>query len=134
MREETGLAVDHPPAGPVLVHVDVHAVGRDHVHLDLRYLVVGPDADPSPGPGESQEVAWFAWDRRQSMADVALAGALRTARRLIGPRDGGIPGRGHRGEAMAEPFDTLLAVQEHDTTLDQLRHRMETLPGAGGSG
>jgi len=29
---------------------------------------------------------------------------------------------------MAEPFDTLLQVQAHDTTLDQLRHRWETLP------
>ena len=29
---------------------------------------------------------------------------------------------------MAEPFDTLMQVQSHDTTLDQLRHRMETLP------
>jgi predicted nucleic acid-binding Zn-ribbon protein len=29
---------------------------------------------------------------------------------------------------MAEPFDTLMQVQLHDTTLDQLRHRMETLP------
>jgi uncharacterized protein len=29
---------------------------------------------------------------------------------------------------MAEPFDTLLSVQEHDTVLDQLRHRIETLP------
>ena len=29
---------------------------------------------------------------------------------------------------MAEPFDTLLEVQRHDTTLDQLRHRLETLP------
>ncbi len=29
---------------------------------------------------------------------------------------------------MAEPFDTLLQVQQHDTTLDQLRHRWETLP------
>jgi predicted nucleic acid-binding Zn-ribbon protein len=29
---------------------------------------------------------------------------------------------------MAEPFDTLMQVQEHDTTLDQLRHRIETLP------
>ncbi len=29
---------------------------------------------------------------------------------------------------MAEPFDTLLAVQHHDTTLDQLRHRMEAMP------
>jgi uncharacterized protein len=29
---------------------------------------------------------------------------------------------------MAEPFDTLMAVQELDTTLDQLRHRIEALP------
>jgi uncharacterized protein len=29
---------------------------------------------------------------------------------------------------MAEPFDTLMQVQSHDTTLDQLRHRLETLP------
>lgn len=29
---------------------------------------------------------------------------------------------------MAEPFDTLIRVQEHDTTLDQLRHRLNTLP------
>lgn len=29
---------------------------------------------------------------------------------------------------MAEPFDTLILVQEHDTTIDQLRHRKATLP------
>ena len=29
---------------------------------------------------------------------------------------------------MAEPFDTLMQVQSHDTALDQLRHRVETLP------
>ena len=29
---------------------------------------------------------------------------------------------------MAEPFDTLMQVQEHDTTLDQLRHRSDSLP------
>jgi hypothetical protein len=29
---------------------------------------------------------------------------------------------------MAEPFDTLMQVQLHDTTLDQLRHRMDALP------
>ena len=28
---------------------------------------------------------------------------------------------------MAEPFDTLLLVQEHDTTIDQLRHRKVTM-------
>ncbi len=29
---------------------------------------------------------------------------------------------------MAEPFDTLIEVQSHDTTLDQLRHRIDSLP------
>jgi uncharacterized protein len=29
---------------------------------------------------------------------------------------------------VAEPFDTVLEVQRRDTTLDQLRHRLETLP------
>ena len=29
---------------------------------------------------------------------------------------------------MAEPYDTLLQVQEHDTALDQLRHRIEAMP------
>jgi hypothetical protein len=29
---------------------------------------------------------------------------------------------------MADPFDTLIEVQEHDTALDQLRHRIDSLP------
>ena len=29
---------------------------------------------------------------------------------------------------MAEPFEVLMEVQRHDTTLDQLRHRSDTLP------
>jgi predicted nucleic acid-binding Zn-ribbon protein len=29
---------------------------------------------------------------------------------------------------MAEPFDTLMLVQSHDTALGQLRHRIDTLP------
>ena len=29
---------------------------------------------------------------------------------------------------MAEPYDTLIVVQEHDTALDQLRHRIEAMP------
>lgn len=64
-REETGLEVafaDLDDDGvPRLVHVDVHAGGRGHTHLDLRYLVVGADADPAPPAGESQEIAWFDW-------------------------------------------------------------------------
>jgi 8-oxo-dGTP pyrophosphatase MutT (NUDIX family) len=81
-EEETGLAAAHPIGGPVLVHVDVHSAADDHVHLDIRYLLVGPDADPAPPPGQSQEVAWFSWDDAVAVADDALAGALSTARRL----------------------------------------------------
>ena len=33
---------------------------------------------------------------------------------------------------MAEPFEVLMEVQRHDTTLDQLRHRMRTLPERAG--
>lgn len=82
--EETGLAVAHPADGPALVHVDVHPAARGHVHLDLRFLLTAPNDDPSPGPGESEEVAWFTWDEASAMADDALAGAIVSARRLIG--------------------------------------------------
>lgn len=78
--EESGLAAalvggddDTPPA---LAHVDVHAGGRGHTHLDLRYLVTVGDADPAPPPGESQEVRWFSWDEAADVADAGLAGAL----------------------------------------------------------
>lgn len=64
-EEETGLAVAFADVGddgvPRLVHVDVHAGGRGHTHLDLRYLVHAEDADPAPPDGESQEIAWFDW-------------------------------------------------------------------------
>jgi 8-oxo-dGTP pyrophosphatase MutT (NUDIX family) len=82
--EETGLAVSHPAGVPRLIHVDVHPAARGHVHLDLRYLMTAPDDDPSPGADESQDVAWFSWKAATAMADEALAGALRSARRLIG--------------------------------------------------
>lgn len=74
--EETGLRVSHPAAGPTLVHVDVHPAGP-HVHLDLRYLLEAGDQDPTPPPGESQDVAWFAWPDALAVADPALVGALR---------------------------------------------------------
>ena len=92
--EETGLAVAHPPDGPCLVHVDVHRATRGHVHLDLRYLVTAPDEDPAPAPGESRDVAWFTWAEAEVLADVALAGALQSARRLIDAQDDRATGRG----------------------------------------
>jgi 8-oxo-dGTP pyrophosphatase MutT (NUDIX family) len=90
--EETGLPVDHPSGRPRLVHVDVHHAARGHVHLDLRYLVTAPDLPPAPKPGESQDVAWFSWEEADLLADEALAGALRSARRLA--RALGVPGAG----------------------------------------
>ncbi|HTZ10190.1 MAG TPA: NUDIX domain-containing protein [Acidimicrobiales bacterium] len=86
-EEETGLELAHPPAGPRLIHVDVHPAARGHVHLDLRYLLVGTGRDPAPPPGESPEAAWFAWAEADALADEALVGALAAARRQ--PEAGG---------------------------------------------
>ena len=64
-REETGLHVSYadldPHGVPRLVHVDVHAGGRGHTHLDLRYVLSGGEVDPDPPEGESQEIGWFDW-------------------------------------------------------------------------
>lgn len=80
-REETGLDVRF--AGPIddlgvpeLVHVDVHAGGRGHTHLDLRYLIDGGDADPAPPVGESQQIDWFTWEAAIDRADPGLRGIL----------------------------------------------------------
>lgn len=51
--EETGLTVDHPGHGPVLVHVDEHPGPDRHVHLDLRYLL---HADPTLRAGDGEDV------------------------------------------------------------------------------
>jgi 8-oxo-dGTP pyrophosphatase MutT (NUDIX family) len=78
--EETGLEARPDENGARLVHVDVHPGGRGHVHLDLRYLLYGPDAEPAPPPGESPDVAWFDWDHAIGVADPGLVGALRALR------------------------------------------------------
>lgn len=75
--EETGLEAALLD-GDRLSHVDVHAGGRGHTHLDLRYLVTVGDADPAPPPGESQDVRWFSWDEAATIADPGLAGILPT--------------------------------------------------------
>jgi 8-oxo-dGTP pyrophosphatase MutT (NUDIX family) len=80
-REETGLdgrfAEPYGSDGvPPLHHVDVHAGGRGHTHLDLRYLIDGGDADPRPPAGESQAIDWFDWETAIAMTDDGLRGAL----------------------------------------------------------
>ena len=79
-REETGLELAHPGGGPRLIHVDVHGAAKGHTHLDLRYLLLAADRDPSPPPGESPVARWFGWPEATALADVALTGALRAAR------------------------------------------------------
>lgn len=71
--EETGLVVD---CAPGLVHVDVHAGGRGHTHLDLRYLATIAPLTPAPPAGESPEVRWFGWAEAIEIADDGLRGAL----------------------------------------------------------
>jgi 8-oxo-dGTP pyrophosphatase MutT (NUDIX family)/RimJ/RimL family protein N-acetyltransferase len=79
--EETGIPARHPLDGVRFAHLDVHAGGRGHTHLDLRYLLIGPDVDPSPPPGESPETFWFGWDDAIERADPGLRGALIDVRR-----------------------------------------------------
>jgi 8-oxo-dGTP pyrophosphatase MutT (NUDIX family) len=78
--EELGLSVEHPATGPRLLQLDVHEAALGHTHLDLRYLLVGPDDDPHPPPGESPEARWCSWDEAAAMADAGLAEALVLAR------------------------------------------------------
>lgn len=74
--EETGLTTTHFSGSPTIVHVDVHAAPKGHTHLDLRYLLRGPDADPEPPEGESPDVAWFSFEDALAVADVSMAGLL----------------------------------------------------------
>ncbi len=78
--EELGLAVEHPAAGALLIHVDVHEAALGHTHLDLRYLLLGPNGDPHPPPGESPHARWYDWDEAAALADAALVDALPRAR------------------------------------------------------
>jgi len=110
-EEETGLSLTHPDDGPVLVHVDVHEAALGHTHLDLRYLLIGPDADPAPPPDESPHVRWYDWEDAESIADRSLVGALRAARALapglagspdLGPGDGAAIRSSERERAAGE--------------------------------
>jgi hypothetical protein len=73
---EVAFAGVGPDGVPPLAHVDVHPGPRGHTHVDLRYVLDGGDADPSPPVGESQEIAWFAWPDAIAVADPGLRGAL----------------------------------------------------------
>jgi 8-oxo-dGTP pyrophosphatase MutT (NUDIX family) len=94
-EEETGLDVEFVSgteaadgSDPELGHVDVHPGPRGHTHLDLRYFLQAPAVDPSPPPGESQDVRWFGWDDAIVIADPGLSGALVAYRGRFERRNG----------------------------------------------
>ena len=91
-HEETGIAglALHPEA-PRPLDVDVHEIparGGEpaHQHLDLRYLVVAPQAATvSPQLAELREIRWVAWDETAALdPDHGLRRALAKARALVG--------------------------------------------------
>jgi 8-oxo-dGTP pyrophosphatase MutT (NUDIX family) len=93
--EETGLATTHFSGGPTIVHVDVHPAPKGHTHLDLRYLLRGPDADPKPPKCESPDVAWFSFEDALAIADGGLAGMLAVGQRFYELQDwSGVADRG----------------------------------------
>jgi 8-oxo-dGTP pyrophosphatase MutT (NUDIX family) len=73
--EETGLAVTHRSPAE-LFQVDVHPGPHGHTHYDLRYGLVAPPLDPSPGHGESREVYWFDFDAAKERCEPALVHVL----------------------------------------------------------
>jgi 8-oxo-dGTP pyrophosphatase MutT (NUDIX family) len=92
-HEESGIAglALHPKA-PRPLDVDVHDIparGAEpaHQHLDLRYLVVAPQAATvSPQLAELREIRWVAWDETAALdPDHGLRRALVKARALVGP-------------------------------------------------
>ena len=56
-----------------------------HEHLDLRYLVVAPQAAVSPQLAELHEIRWVPWDEAEALGpDAGLRRALAKARRIVG--------------------------------------------------
>ena len=49
--------------------------------VDLRYLLLGEDADPKPPPGESPDARWCGWDEAFALieGDPGLSDGLRRA-------------------------------------------------------
>ena len=78
--EELGLEVAHPPAGPLLLHLDVHEAAHG-AHASRPALpVAGRGRGPQPPPDESPDARWCSWDEAEAMADPALIDALPLAR------------------------------------------------------
>jgi 8-oxo-dGTP pyrophosphatase MutT (NUDIX family) len=80
-REETGCQVSLHPSAPRPLDVDVHGIAArkdepEHLHLDVRYLLVASDPEALVhDPNESSGAQWLAWD--DALARVGGEPALR---------------------------------------------------------
>lgn len=76
-REETGCRVRLHASAPRPLDVDIHTIPArkdepEHVHLDVRYLVVAEDPESlAHDPGESSGAQWLTWDEALARADEA---------------------------------------------------------------
>jgi len=80
-REETGCRVSLHPSAPRPLDVDAHSIPArkdepEHLHLDVRYLVVAEDPEALlHDPNESSGAQWFGWD--EALARVGEEAPLR---------------------------------------------------------
>ncbi len=58
-----------------------------HFHLDLRYLLLCEDTDPSPAAGESQQVRWFGAGRGVGHSRRGASGRFATVAGCGGDRN-----------------------------------------------
>ncbi len=89
-REETGCRVRLHERAPRPLDVDVHTIPArkaepEHLHLDVRYLVVAEDPEAlAHDPGESFGAQWLTWDEALERADEApLRRMLEKARAAV---------------------------------------------------
>ncbi len=94
-REETGCRVRLHPDAPRPLDVDIHTIPArkdelEHLHLDVRYLVVAEDPEAlAHDPAESFGAQWLSWDEALARADEApLRRMLEKARAAAGKQGG----------------------------------------------
>jgi 8-oxo-dGTP pyrophosphatase MutT (NUDIX family) len=90
VREETGCRVRLHASAPRPLDVDVHTIPArkdepEHLHLDVRYLVVAEDPQAlAHDPAESSGARWLVWEEALAWADEApLRRLLEKARAAV---------------------------------------------------
>jgi len=91
-REETGCSVLLHPTAPRPLDVDIHRIPArkdepEHLHLDVRYLIVAEDPEALVhDPNESFGAQWLGWAEALQQADEApLRRLLEKARIAVRP-------------------------------------------------